>query len=122
MCDHDFISETDLHDAADLVARLHPTLPANPATYDRRLRHPVDLDNALVHQKNHLLEMINAERFDEALALLALLEEVWVACDYAYKVREIRERVKDEVRQRYLNADRAAIRAKWHRKYKQLCA
>lgn len=52
------------------------------------------LDNELIHQKNHLLDLINEGKKKEALLLLKFVEEMWRACNYGYKVEEVRERCK----------------------------
>ncbi len=51
----------------------------------------------LVRQKNRILELVNEERYEEALLLLDFSESLWKECSYAYKTREIRERIKREL-------------------------
>jgi len=52
-----------------------------------------ELDNILVHQKNRIIEMINRGDLDEARAILNVVFELWVKCDYTYKYHELQERI-----------------------------
>lgn len=58
----------------------------------------MELDNALIRQKNAILELVNDGQYEEALTLLAFSEDLWATCTYAYKTREIRERIREELR------------------------
>jgi hypothetical protein len=57
--------------------------------HERELR-----ENALINQKNYLLELIYAsyepEDLEKVAALLAFAAPLWEAVDYAYKTRELR--------------------------------
>jgi hypothetical protein len=50
----------------------------------------MNLDNALIHQKDHILNLVRDEKYEEAILLLNFSEELWATCEYAYKTREIR--------------------------------
>lgn len=53
-----------------------------------------ELDNALVHQKNCIINLINADFLDEAYIHLIFNKELWEACDYLYKYNELIARLK----------------------------
>lgn len=57
-----------------------------------------DLDNALVNQKNTLLSALNdATDIDDLYNVIDLLDfaaPLWEACEYGYKVREIRQALR----------------------------
>jgi hypothetical protein len=55
------------------------------------------LDNALVAQKNHLLELINEGYYGEAIQLLMFVKELWDAVGYRYKTVELKERIKQAI-------------------------
>jgi len=71
-------------------------------------------DNILVHQKDFILSLVNDDKFDQALAHLELVKELWVKCDYTYKYREIRQRITDRVRQLWIEADHWRTEQKWY--------
>jgi ribosomal protein L22 len=56
-----------------------------------------DLDNALVDQKNQILNLVRDGQYEEALALLDFSKGLWETCRYAYKTREIRNIIRDEL-------------------------
>lgn len=58
----------------------------------------MELDNALIRQKDHILNLVRDGQYEEALTLLAFSEDLWATCTYAYKTREIRERIREELR------------------------
>lgn len=55
------------------------------------------LTDALVAQKNELLSTINAaddwELLRRAMRALEFATPVWIACEYGYKVREMKDRI-----------------------------
>jgi hypothetical protein len=59
--------------------------------------HP-DLENSLVRQKDQILELINDTDLEEAKKLLDFVAELWGACDYEYKRRELYQRLAGEFR------------------------
>jgi hypothetical protein len=58
----------------------------------------MELDNALIRQKDHILDLVRDEKYEEAIVLLNFSEDLWATCTYAYKTREIRERIRDALR------------------------
>lgn len=56
-----------------------------------------DLDNILVHQKDNILRLINAEDWDKAIFALEVVEELWIATGYGYKGFELSERIHKEL-------------------------
>jgi len=74
------------------------------------------LDNCLIRQKDHILTLVNEEKYEEAIVLLDFSEELWAECTYAYKTREIRERIKNALR------EKIHVCAHWkqHEKWKKL--
>ena len=71
-------------------------------------------DNILVHQKNFILSLVNDDKFDQALAHLEFVKELWVACDYTYKYREIRQRIINRVRQLWAESQHHKTATKWY--------
>jgi hypothetical protein len=63
------------------------------------------LDNLLVRQKDRILDLCNAEKYEEALTLLDFAEEMWAECSYAYKTREIRDRIRRALNENIWNAE-----------------
>ena len=53
-----------------------------------------NLDNALVHQKNEILDLVNRNLLALALEHLEFVRELWTVCEYSYKYTEIRERIR----------------------------
>ena len=54
------------------------------------------LDNILVAQKDGILFQINRGDFDAAFAQLACVRELWFACNYGYKFKELIARIDAE--------------------------
>jgi hypothetical protein len=54
-----------------------------------------EIDNALVGQKDKIIRLINNDMVLHAEMLLNFVEALWYACDYGYKVRELRQRIHD---------------------------
>lgn len=52
-----------------------------------------EMDNILVRQKDQVIALCNASLNNEAYAILKILEELWMACGYGYKLQELHERV-----------------------------
>lgn len=76
-----------------------------------------ELDNALVAQKNHILAIINNGDLVHALDMIAFTEPVWIAAGYGYKIREMRDRVKEQANHLMLNAKHWKIEAKYKQIY-----
>ena len=66
---------------------------------------PQEAENALVAQKDALLAMVNDERFEEAMAALAVVQRFWRAVGYGYKADEVRQRIRDGIDERIRLAD-----------------
>ena len=58
------------------------------------------LDFALIRQKDHILSLVNEDKFEEAIALLNFSENLWDVASYSYKTREIREIIKTALREK----------------------
>lgn len=54
-----------------------------------------EIDNALVRQKDRIIDTIDGGHTLEALKMLALVWELWKATDYEYKFRELIGRLND---------------------------
>jgi hypothetical protein len=52
-----------------------------------------NVENTVVNQKNDIIDDINEGHYDAALAKLDVLTGLWVSCDYAYKGRELCDRI-----------------------------
>jgi soluble cytochrome b562 len=53
-----------------------------------------NLDNILIRQKDKIIDLIDSGKTKEAQAALRVVEELWAACNYDYKTKELRERIK----------------------------
>ena len=49
----------------------------------------MEIDNALVRQKDYILQLVNEGRYKEAITLLNFSEDLWASCGYHYKYKEI---------------------------------
>ena len=63
-----------------------------------------DVENELVRQKDSILALVNNGEYERALDRLEFAKELWVKCSYAYKYREIINRMCGEVRATWLDA------------------
>ena len=62
-----------------------------------------DIENILVHQKDRILTIIAQaegvytadEEIHEAGIMLEIVKELWHACDYGYKWKELKARIED---------------------------
>ena len=71
------------------------------------------LDWELIRQKNRILGLVNDEKYEEALLLLDFSEALWKDCSYAYKTREIRERISREIGEHIFQATHWKTEKKW---------
>ena len=58
------------------------------------------IDNAAMHQKDTLIDMIDSDDFaqwDLALSFLRFLREMWAAINYSYKGRELCLRITQRI-------------------------
>lgn len=55
-----------------------------------------NMSNMLVRQKDYILRLVNANRFDEAQACVNVLRPLWEQTGYAYKIIEIEQRIAQE--------------------------
>lgn len=51
------------------------------------------MDNALVHQKDTIINHIDDLHYEEAILLLTFTKELWEECSYGYKWKELQERL-----------------------------
>jgi len=62
-----------------------------------------ELGNLLVRQKDHIIKIIDESKrrreFDECRTILLVVREMWTACDYGYKLRELGERLAHRERE-----------------------
>ncbi len=79
-----------------------------------------NVENELVHQKNAILRLVNDGEYEQALTHLNLVGPLWMECGYGYKLKEIRQRVKDTYWHNYVMAEHHQTQAKWERLYKSL--
>jgi hypothetical protein len=54
--------------------------------------------NALVHQKNTIIDLIDFHSYEEAILLLAFTKELWEECSYGYKWKELQDRLLTTLR------------------------
>lgn len=72
-----------------------------------------DIEDELVHQKNHILSLVNEGKYEDAVTLLNFSEELWAKASYGYKTKEIRERIREEVRNLVLSSEHHKTRQMW---------
>lgn len=76
------------------------------------------LDFALIRQKDHIRGLITDEKYEEAIVLLNFTQELWSLESYAYKTAELRQMIRDSVRNKLM----ADIHWKQEEKWKKLLA
>jgi len=54
---------------------------------------PAAFDNQLIRQKNRIIEMIDNGDITKAKAALAVVQEMWEANNYGYKITELQNRI-----------------------------
>ncbi len=54
-----------------------------------------DFENAIMAQKSHIIDLIDSDKFEDAILLLDFSERLWAASSYAYKTRELRQRLQN---------------------------
>lgn len=54
------------------------------------------LDNILIRQKDYLINLIDNHLY-EAIPALEVVKELWIACDYTYKLRELENRIQSRI-------------------------
>ncbi len=59
----------------------------------------LNTENALVHQKDQLIKLVNDGDYEKAIMLLDFVKEMWLAMGYDYKTREIKERIANAIRE-----------------------
>lgn len=57
------------------------------------------MENALIHQKDNLIKLVNDGQYEKAIMLLNFVEELWAAVGYEYKTKEIKERIKNAIQE-----------------------
>lgn len=77
------------------------------------------MENALVRQKDFILSLINNEEYEKALSLIGFSEELWASVNYAYKTRELRQRVLDDIRIKMIECHHKTYQ-KWSRIYNSI--
>jgi len=75
---------------------------------------------ALIRQKDHILQLIYDQRYEEALALLDFTAEVWKLDRYDYKTRELRNIIKGEVREKLMVCAHWKQHQKWRAMYDKI--
>lgn len=74
-----------------------------------------DAENALIEQKNTLLRMVNGEKYEEAIVCLNFVQPFWETVGYGYKVKEVRQRIKDGIANKRDEATHHQTIMKWQR-------
>lgn len=74
------------------------------------------LDNALMAQKDHIINLIDSDRFDEAIILIDFSANLWASCSYDYKTREMKERLRGALRRK----QEVCAHWKQHEKWKRI--
>ena len=54
-----------------------------------------EIDNCLVGQKDHILQLINNNKLFDAATCLSIVHNMWIATDYDYKFNEIVQRLRE---------------------------
>lgn len=58
----------------------------------------LSLDNALIHQKDHIIDKIDNGHYEEAITLLTFTKELWAVETYSYKWLELQTRLLNTLR------------------------
>jgi len=72
------------------------------------------VENELIGQKNFILELVNDEKFEEALSLLNFAAPLWERAGYDYKTREIRGRITLAIKEKLWNCIHWKSEEKWN--------
>ncbi len=75
-----------------------------------------DFENALMAQKNHIIDLIDSDKFDEAIILIDFSANLWKSCSYDYKTRELKQRIRDAL----LKKQEVCAHWKQHEKWRKL--
>jgi len=73
------------------------------------------LDNELVRQKDHIYNLIVEERYEDALVLLDFAADLWAACNYAYKTAELKNIIRNALREKKAVCAHWKVHQKWAR-------
>lgn len=57
------------------------------------------MENALIHQKDNLIKLVNNGEYEKAITLLNFVQDMWNEVGYDYKVREIKERIRNAIKE-----------------------
>ena len=66
-----------------------------------------EVNNALILQKEAVLELVHYDELQKAKNLLDLLDPLWSALGYAYKAMEARATIKDRAEEMIANDEEA---------------
>jgi hypothetical protein len=72
------------------------------------------IENQLIHQKNHIIDLVNDEKYEEALSLLNFSAELWESIGYAYKTAEIRDRIREAIKAHVFDSTHWKTEEKWN--------
>lgn len=73
------------------------------------------IENELMRQKDHIIGLVNDEKYEEALSLLNFSADLWARVGYDYKTREIRERIKRDIKEHLWNCSHWKTEEKWNK-------
>jgi hypothetical protein len=59
----------------------------------RTIKDSAELSNALVAQKDYIIRLINDGHITGAATALGVVSDMWNACGYGYKIRELNNRI-----------------------------
>ena len=71
------------------------------------------IENELVRQKDHIIGLVNDEKYLEALALLDFSADLWEKVGYSYKIREIKDRIRRDLLENIWNSTHWKQEQKW---------
>lgn len=78
------------------------------------------LSNVLIHQKDKLRSLVFDGQYEQAHSLLEFVRELWEVSSYGYKYREVRDLLKESMRQHVLDAEHWKEKEKWEKLYHKL--
>jgi hypothetical protein len=82
----------------EVIALLEQQSQARGKRLREMTRRESELGNALVGQKNQLLDLVNAGEYETALQLLAFVAGLWQASGYGYKTGEVLQRIRGDAK------------------------
>jgi hypothetical protein len=72
--------------------------PSSFKMYDSLpLKNRLKLDWILIRQKDKILEALSTDNLSKASAMLKMVTELWICCEYEYKLKELLQILENKI-------------------------